>query len=117
LIASGESSCVCGARICNLISAALISPTVCKSRKQSGFRNEKLSCVIPIDRSDTRRRNLLPPYTVDSNKPPSGNTKLQASLKPQISAMSTQIVVRLHDLIPDCSSILHALPKRRCSSI
>jgi len=25
--------------------------------------------------------------------------------------------IRLHDLIPDCSSILHALPRRRCSSI
>jgi hypothetical protein len=75
-----------------LISAALISPTVCKSTKQSGIRNEKLSFVIPIDRSDRCRRNLLPPYTVDSNKPPSGNTKLQASLKPQVSAMSTQIV-------------------------
>ena len=64
----------------------------CKSTKRSGIRNEKLSCVIPIDRSETCRRNLLPPYTVDSNKPPSDNTKLQASLKPQVSAMSTQIV-------------------------
>ncbi len=89
LIASEESSCVCSTRICNMISAALISPTVCKSTKRSGIHNEKLSCVIPIDRSETCRRNLLPLYTVDSNKPPSGNTKLQASLKPQVSAMST----------------------------
>ncbi len=92
LIASEESFCVCGARIYNLISVALISPTMCKSIKRSGIRNEKLSCVIPIDRSEMCRRNLLPPYTVDINKPHSGNTKLQASLKPQVSAMNTQIV-------------------------
>ncbi|CAK9234755.1 unnamed protein product [Sphagnum troendelagicum] len=49
LIASEESSCIYGARICNLISVALISPTLCKSTKRSGIRNEKLSCVIPID--------------------------------------------------------------------
>jgi hypothetical protein len=92
LIANKESFCVCSAIICNLIFVALISPTVCKSTKWSGISNKKLSCVIPIDRSKTCRRNLFPPYTVDNNKPPSGNTKLQASLKPQVSAMSTQIV-------------------------